>query len=47
MHIGGLCDIYFHRKFVDFGNGYFDNGSGQPLFLDVILMDIMVDNGEI
>ena len=27
--------------------GYFDNDNGQTLFLDSILMDIMVDNGEI
>ena len=31
----------------DFGNGYFDNDYGQTLFLDGILMDIMIDNGEI
>ena len=28
-------------------NGYFDNEYGQTLFLDGILMDIMIDNGEI
>ena len=29
-----------------YGNGYFDNDNAQTLFLDGILMDIMVDNGE-
>ena len=31
----------------DFGNGYFDDYYGQTLFLDCILMDIMIYNGEI
>ena len=28
-------------------SGSFDNANGQTLFLDGILMDIIVDNGEI
>ena len=31
----------------DNGTGYFDNDNGQTLFFEGILMDIMVDNGEI
>ena len=31
----------------DNGTGYFDNDNGQTLFLVDILMDIMVDNGEV
>ena len=31
----------------DYLNGYFDNDNGQTLFLDGIVMDIMVENGEI
>ena len=27
----------------EYGNGHFDNDSGQTLFFDGILMDIMVD----
>ena len=30
-----------------FGNGYFYNYYGQTLFSDGILIDIMMDNGEI
>ena len=41
-----FCQIAFQPGF-DFGNGYFDNDYGQTLFLDGILMDIMIDNGEI
>ena len=38
----------FSPKFSHFfENGYFDNDNGQTLFLDDILMNIMVDNGEI
>ena len=33
--------------FFYFGNGYLDNDYGQTLFLDVNLVDIMVDTGEI
>ena len=36
----------FMKNF-DNGIGYFDNDIGQTLFFDGILMDIMVDNGEI
>ena len=39
----GLCP---NSRF-DFGNGYFDDYYGQTLFLDCILMDIMIYNGEI
>ena len=31
----------------DYGKEYFENDNGQTLFFDGILMDIMVDNGEI
>ena len=31
----------------DFGNGYFDDYYGQTLFVDCILMDIIIYNGEI
>ena len=31
----------------DFGNGDFENNCGQTRFLDGILMEIIVDNGEI
>ena len=45
-----LWGNYFCRKFVtgglDFGNGYFDNDNVQTLFFEGILMDIMVDTGE-
>ena len=34
-------------KFFDLGNWYFDDDYGQTLFLDGILMDIMIDNGQI
>ena len=37
----------FENSGFDFGNGYFDNYYGQILFLDGILIDIMIDNGEI
>ena len=36
---------FFKNSEFDFGNGYF--GNGQTLFLDGIMMDIMVDDGEI
>ena len=37
----------FENSGFDFGNGYFDDYYGQTLFLDCILMDIMINNGEI
>ena len=37
----------FENSGFDFGNGYFDDYYGQTLFLDCILMDIMIYNGEI
>ena len=37
----------FENSGCDFGNGYFDDYYGQTLFLDCILMDIMICNGEI
>ena len=37
----------FENSGCDFGNGYFDDYYGQTLFLDCILMDIMIYNGEI
>ena len=37
----------FSNSGFDLLNGYFTNYYGQTLFLDGILMDIMVDNGEI
>ena len=39
-----FCQIAFCS--FDYGNGYFDNDNGQT-FLGGILLDIMVDNGEI
>ena len=36
----------FENSSFDFGNGYFDDYYGQTLFLDCILMDIMLYNGE-
>ena len=37
----------FENSGFDFGNGYFDDYYDQTLFLDCILMDIMIYNGEI
>ena len=37
----------FENSGFDFGNGYFNDYYGQILFLDGILIDIMIDNGEI
>ena len=37
----------FENSGCDFGNGYFDDYYGQNLFLVGILMNIMIDNGEI
>ena len=43
-----FCQIAFQTPCgFEYGNGYFDNASGQTLFFDGILTDIMVDKSEI